>query len=158
MVAMTRARTLASGLGNPPLLQRLLDAVTCAFVCLVQGVAATFGMRSWIGKRDWHTHSGTSALPQTKPDIQFKEQSTPEAALEACPSARVPGEGRYPASAHRAPRTRTTLSPLIPTHVGIRGSTCALSHPAASSLHSQANRSWIPAFTWMSGECCRKSA
>ncbi len=76
MVAMTRARPLASGLGNPPLLQRLLDAVTCAFVCLVQGVAATFGMRSWIGQRDWHTHSGTSALPQTKPDIHIKDPTT----------------------------------------------------------------------------------
>ena len=75
MVAMTRARTLASGLGNPPLLQRLLDAVTRAFVCLVQGVAATFGMRLKHRARDWHAGSVREALPQTKPDIHQKEHS-----------------------------------------------------------------------------------
>lgn len=72
VLRMTRARTLASGLGNPPLLQLLLDAVTCAFVCLVQGVAATFGMRFNHRARDWHTVSVREALPQTKPDIHQK--------------------------------------------------------------------------------------
>ena len=83
MVAMTRARTLASGLGNPPLLQRLLDAVTRAFVCLVQGVAATFGMRFKLQPRDWHTGEMQEALPQTKPDIHQKDFNGPPG---ACPS------------------------------------------------------------------------
>ncbi len=83
MVAMTRARPLASGLGNPPLLQRLLDAVTCAFVCLVQGVRATFGMRFKHRARDWHTGSVREALPQTKPDIHLKEDTPPAESLSA---------------------------------------------------------------------------
>jgi len=80
---MTRARPLASGLGNPPLLQRLLDAVTCAFVCLVQGVAATFGMRFKHRARDWHTGSVREALPQTKPDIHVKDPATLTESLSA---------------------------------------------------------------------------
>jgi len=83
MVAMTRARTLASGLGNPPLLQRLLDAVTCAFVCLVHSVRATFGMRFRHQPRDWHTGSVREALPQTKPGIHLKEDTPPAESLSA---------------------------------------------------------------------------
>jgi len=83
VLRMTRARTLASGLGNPPLLQRLLDAVTCAFVCLVQGVATTFGMRFKHRARDWHTGSVREALPQTKPDIQSQDPTTPTESLSA---------------------------------------------------------------------------
>ncbi len=73
---MTRARPLAPGLGNPPLLQRLLDAVTCAFVCLVQGVRATFGMRFNRRPHDWHMAPAAEALPQTKPDIHTEENLT----------------------------------------------------------------------------------
>ena len=83
MVAMTRARPLASGLGNPPPLQRLLDAVTCAFVCLVQGVRATFGMRFRHQPRDWHTDEMREALPQTKPGIHLKEDTPPAESLSA---------------------------------------------------------------------------
>jgi len=152
MVAMTRARTHTHGLGNPPLIQLLLDAVLCAFVSLVQGVAATFGMRFKHRARDWHTGSMREALPQTKPDIHIKDPTTlteslsalcresllanpkglatspletlnresrdkPEndtvdvETLEACPSARVPGGGRDPASAHSALTARTTVIP-----------------------------------------------
>ena len=167
MVAMTRARTLASGLGNPPLLQRLLDAVTCAFVCLVHSVAATFGMRFKHRARDWHTGSMREALPQTKPDIHLRkdtppteslsalrreslletpkglaispletlnresrdkpendtgEVEAPAGALEACPLARVPGEGRGPASAQRALPTRTSLLAVIAAKARSRAS------------------------------------
>jgi len=54
----------------------LLDAVTCAFVCLVQGVVATFGMRFRHHPRDWHTGEMREALPQTKPDIHTEENLT----------------------------------------------------------------------------------
>ncbi len=77
VLRMTRARNLAPGLGNPPLLQLLLDAVTCAFVCLVQGVATTFGMRFNRRTHDWHMGSSQEALPQTKPDIHTEEELTP---------------------------------------------------------------------------------
>ena len=119
------------------------------FVSLVQGVATTFGMGRWIRARDWHTRAGSSALPQTKPDIHIKEatpatesrsalcRTSPVAnpkGLANAPSeartrksrnhgtdtetleaskARVPGEGRGPASAQRALLPRT-VSPIIP--------------------------------------------
>ena len=210
-VRMTRARPLAPGLGNPPLLQRLLDAVTCAFVCLVQGVVTTFGMRSNRRPHDWHMGSSHEALPQTKPDIHLKEAPTPTVSfsglsreslldhptgLAISPSetinqdsrdkpendpvdveapeqepgkARLPhdllpearraqGEGGDPASAQSPLPKRTAFTPLIPTNVGSQGEPCALFRPAASSLPTQANRSWIPTFVGMSGGCCLESA
>ena len=146
---MTRARAASNGVGTPPPLDRWIDAVLMLFVSLVQGVATTFGMGRWIRARDWHTHSDSSALPQTKPDIHIKEAThsiesgsgmaqasplehakgqanTPSEAhtresrnhgtdtqtLDAC-NARVPGEGRGPASAQRAllPRTASSVIP-----------------------------------------------
>ena len=135
---MTQARTNAPGLGNPPLIQLLLEAVACAFVCLVETVRATFGMRFNRRDHDWHMTPAHEALPQTKPDTYLKEATAPtesrsalcrmsllenpqgladdpreaitcarDDALEACPLARVPGEGRDPASAQRALATRT---------------------------------------------------
>jgi hypothetical protein len=78
---MTQARTLTPGLGNPPLIQLLLEAVLCAFVRLVQGVVATLGMRFNRTLRDWHTNDPQEALPQAKPDIQLEEPTTP---TESC--------------------------------------------------------------------------
>ena len=152
---MTRARTASYGVGIPPPLDRWIDAVLMLFVSLVQGVATTFGMGRWIRARDWHTRSGSSALPQTKPDIHLKEEdSLPEsrAALRQtsllehargqadAPSedhnresqklvtelleagkARVPGEGRGPASAQSALLPRTA-SPVIPAGAHKRAS------------------------------------
>jgi len=74
---MTRARSHTWAVGISPLIQPLLEAVLCVVMSLVQGVAATFGMRRWIGQRDWHAQSGTQALPQTKPDIQSQDPTTP---------------------------------------------------------------------------------
>jgi len=147
---MTRARTASYGVGTPPPLDRWIDAVLMLFVSLVQGVATTFGMGRWIRARDWHTRSGSSALPQTKPDIHIEEETpstesgstvrraspsehpkgpantpsedhngksrnhgTDTQTLEAC-NARVPGEGRGPASAQRALLPRTVLSSVLP--------------------------------------------
>jgi hypothetical protein len=146
---MTRARTASYGVGTPPPLDRWIDAVLMLFVSLVQGVATTFGMGRRIRARDWHARAGSSALPQTKPDIHIKEATpatesraalcrtslpdrpkgqatapsedhtrkspnhgTNTQTLEAC-NARVPGEGRGPASAQRAllPRTVFAVSP-----------------------------------------------
>ncbi len=152
MVAMTRARTHIWAVGITPLLQPLLAAVQCAFVSLVHGVAATFGMRRSRKLRDWHTRNPSFALPQTKPDTHLEttqpnhavilglvpripggqtwgqadspletinqdSRDKPEndtvdvETLEACPSARVPGGGRDPASAHRALTARTSVIP-----------------------------------------------
>ena len=147
---MTRARAASNGVGTPPPLDRWIDAVLMLFVSLVQGVATTFGMGRWIRARDWHTRSGSSALPQTKPDIHIEEETpstesgstvrraspsehpkgpantpsedhngksrnhgTDTQTLEAC-NARVPGEGRGPASAQRAllPRTAFAVIPV----------------------------------------------
>ncbi len=83
IIAMTRARPTSYGVVTPPPLHRWMHAVLMLVVCLVQGVVATFGMRRWIGKRDWHTHSGTSALPQTKPDIHLKDPTAPTESLPA---------------------------------------------------------------------------
>ena len=69
---MTQARTTAPGLGNPPLIQLLLEAVACAFVCLVETVRATFGMRFNRRDHDWHMTPAHDALPQTKPDTHQK--------------------------------------------------------------------------------------
>ena len=152
---MTRARTASNGVGTPPPLDRWIDAVLMLFVSLVQGVATTFGMGRWIRARDWHTRSGSSALPQTKPDIHIKEENLfPQSRaalcrtslldhpkgqanapsedrtrksrdlatdpLEAC-TARVPGEGRGPASAPRALLPRTAFA-VIPAGAHQRAS------------------------------------
>ena len=83
MVAMTRARSHTWAVGISPFIQPLLEAVLCVVMSLVQGVAATFGMRRWIGQRYWHAQSGTSALPQTKPDIQSQDPTIPTESLSA---------------------------------------------------------------------------
>ncbi len=57
---------------------------------------------------------------------------------------RVPGEGQDPVSVQRALAQATSLSPLIPTNVGIQGEPRVLSELAASTPHPQQNRSWIP--------------
>ena len=72
MPRMTRARTASYGVVTPPPLDRWIEAVLMLFVSLAHSVAATFGMRRWIRRRDWHTPSEPSALPQTKRDIQKK--------------------------------------------------------------------------------------
>jgi len=106
---MTRARSHASAVGISPLIQPLLEAVLCVVMSLVQGVRATFGMRRWIGKRDWHTRSATSALPQTKPDIHIKEDTTPTESRPAlCQESLL------------APSTGLTNNPLDPLNRGSR--------------------------------------
>jgi hypothetical protein len=71
--AMSRARTQTREFGSQPLSQLLLAAALCAFVMIVKNVAAMFGMRRRSSGGDWHTEADANALPQTKPDIQFKD-------------------------------------------------------------------------------------
>ena len=78
---MTQARPPAPGLGNPPLIPLLLEAVACAFVCLVETVRATFGMRFRHQPRDWHMVEMREALPQTKPGTHLKEITPPTESL-----------------------------------------------------------------------------
>ena len=136
---MTRARTASYGLGNPPPLDRWIDAVPMLFAILVQGVAATFGMRRCDRERDWHTHSAPSALPQTKPDIHFKEQDT---SLEACPLARVPGAGRDPVSAHSALPTHTPISIIT-------RATLPACHPGSAQRYPGPIAQSVPASRWI---------
>ena len=86
-----------------------MHAVLMLVVCLVQGVAATFGMRLKRRAHDWHMVSPQEALPQTKPDLHIKDPIT----LTDLP-VRVPREGGDPVSAQRALPTRTIPSTVIP--------------------------------------------
>ncbi len=113
---MTRARTASNGVGTPPPLDRWIDAVLMLFVSLVQGVATTFGMGRWIRARDWHTRSGSSALPQTKPDIHIKEENLfPEsrAALRrASPLDHAKGQAIAPSEDHTRKSRNFGTEPL----------------------------------------------
>lgn len=122
---MTRARSHASAVGISPLVQPLLEAVLCVVMSLVQGVRATFGMRKWIGKRDWHTRSATSALPQTKPDIHIEEDTAPtESGSALCRESLL------------APPAGLTNNPLEPLNQGSRNKsetdTCEVVAPAGA--------------------------
>ena len=72
---MTRARNRTQGLGNPPLIQLLLEAVLCVFVSLVQGAATTLGMIFKRTSRDWHTAIAHEDLPQATSGIQFQDNN-----------------------------------------------------------------------------------
>ena len=139
MLGMTRARTASYGLGNPPPLDRWIDAVLMLFAILVQGVVTTFGMRRCGRERDWHTRSDALALPQTKLDIQIKEQDT---SLEAYPLARVPGAGRDPVSARSALPTHTPIS-IAP------GATLATCHPGSAQRYPGPIAQSVPAPRWV---------
>jgi hypothetical protein len=119
---MTQARTASSGVVTPPPLQHWLHAVLMLFVELVHGVATTLGMWRRIGRRDWHTQSGVSALPQAKSDIHLKKEANTThgvilgpvprisvarfrgtCCVEKTLSTRVPGEGRGLVRARQRP-------------------------------------------------------
>jgi hypothetical protein len=96
---MTQALRSANGVIAPPPLDRWVDAVLLACVRLVQGVATTLGMWWRIGRRDWHTQSDVSTLPQAKSDIQFQKDTTRVAATRpGPPPPNGGGATRAPAS------------------------------------------------------------
>jgi hypothetical protein len=96
---MTQARTASSGVVTPPPLQHWLHAVLMLFAELVQGVGTTLGMWRRVGRRDWHTQSGASALPQAKSDIQLRNDTAAVAATRAStPPPNGGGATRAPVS------------------------------------------------------------
>jgi hypothetical protein len=96
---MTQARTASSGVVTPPPLDRWIDAVLMLFAELVQGVATTLGMWRRIGRRDWHTQSGSPTLPQAKSDIQLRNDTAAIAATRtSTPPPNGGGATRAPAS------------------------------------------------------------
>jgi hypothetical protein len=144
---MTRARTASYGVVTPPPLDRWIDAVLMLCVSLVQGVATTFEMRFNRRTHDWHMGTAREALPQTKPDIQFKEPISGSGQ-----HVRAPGAGRDPASAQSALFMRASLSSLISTSldklsmsVGIQGGPCGVFRLAASSPHARTHGCNTPA-------------
>jgi hypothetical protein len=121
---MTQARTASSGVVTPPPLDRWIDAVLMLFAELVQGVATTLGMWRRVGRRDWHTRSGSPTLPQAKSDIQLRNDTAVVAA--ARPSPPPPNGGGAPrapvstmairwgtALTNRTVRTRRTTAPHL---------------------------------------------
>jgi hypothetical protein len=76
---MTQALKAANGLGNPPPLDRWIDAVLLLCVRLVHGVAATLGMIFKRNDRDWHTADACEDLPQAKSDIHLKKETNTNA-------------------------------------------------------------------------------
>ena len=87
---------------------------------------------------DHPTGQAVSPLEPINRDSRDKPENDPVdvATLEAG-NARVPGEGWDPVSARSALSTRTALTPLIPTNVGILVRPCVLFRLAASSPHQQ---------------------
>ena len=144
---MTRARTASHGVGTPPPLDRWIDAVLMLFVSLVQGVATTFGMGRWIRARDWHTRSGSSALPQTKPDIHLKEEdSLPEsrAALrQTSLLEHARGQADAPSEDHNRESQKLVTELLEAGKARVPGEGRGPARNARSS-HAQPRRSFPP--------------
>jgi hypothetical protein len=82
---MTQELRSANGVIAPPPLDRWIDAVLLLCVRLVHGVATTLGMWRRVEQRDWHTQSGSSALPQAKSDIQLRNDTAVVAATRTSP-------------------------------------------------------------------------
>ena len=73
---MTQAHRAAKGLATPPPLDRWIEAVLLLCVRLVHGVVTTLGMWWRVGRRDWHTSSDGSALPQAKSDNHLQKDTS----------------------------------------------------------------------------------
>ena len=86
------------------------------------------------------TGNGPLAVFPAKAGIQ-----TPHNVRTRNPSALRAQTGPPPSRGTRLATPELALSPLIPTKVGIQGGGRTLSHLAASILHTQHTRSWIPA-------------
>lgn len=112
---MTRARNRTHGLGKPPLIQLLLEAVLCVLVSLVQGARTTRGMIFNRTHGDWHTTSAQEDLPQATSGISSRGTHsgvTLPIRMEADLFVRVPREGGDPVLRaaqthdHRSAQTR----------------------------------------------------
>lgn len=100
---MTRERTRTSGLGIPPLIQLLLEAVLCAFASLVQTLRTrrpTFHVKRPVPtQKDFFGPPGACPAVDAQRRTQTLTQTTKVAAAarREAGKARVPGEGRGPA-------------------------------------------------------------
>ena len=103
---------------TPPPLDRWIDAVLMLFVSLVRHAASILRMGRIRLPAECHSDVTPAPLPEGKTGTQQQEATLP---LEACPLARVPGEGRDPASAQSALATRT-VQPVIPAEARQRAS------------------------------------
>ena len=101
---------------TPPPLDRWIDAVLMLFVSLVRHAASILRMGRIRLPAECHSDVTPAPLPEGKTGTQQQEATLP---LEACPLARVPGEGRDPASAQSALATRT-VQPVIPAEAHMR--------------------------------------
>jgi hypothetical protein len=125
MVGMTRARNRTHGLGNPPLIQLLLEAVLCVFVSLVQGVRTTLGMIFNRTHRDWHTESAHEDLPQATSGISSQGTNAAHAATpgKEADKVRLTREGRGPVLREaQTPATRMTRAFMRATTDSLRQS------------------------------------
>ncbi len=73
---MTPARTASYGLGNPPPLYRLIDAVLMLFAELVSHAASTLQMVLVHSTRDWHTEAASKDLPRATSGIHQEPQTS----------------------------------------------------------------------------------
>ncbi|MFZ4819752.1 MAG: hypothetical protein ACOYLU_13985, partial [Limisphaerales bacterium] len=76
MVGMTRARNRTNGLGEPPLIHLLLEALRCALVSLAQGAGSTLGMIVNRTHRNWRTQIAREDLPHTTSGISSHRPNT----------------------------------------------------------------------------------
>jgi len=176
---MTRHKHAHTGLVTPSLPQLLLTATLRLFAMLVSSVASTLQM--WFRRPAVNaTRPMPDALPEETSDTPQQEtldraltrptrQSTRSVETDAehddptiiitpqaTPAESFSGLSRESRLAQRG--NSNFIVPLIPTEVGTQGGVRGLFRPAASSLHAQPHRSWIPAFAGMSGERARKTA
>ncbi len=186
LLRMTRTQPRPYGVITPSSRQPLLEAMLRAFVWLVSNVVLACRTIFNRTTRDWHTDAAQEAqlpLPNdlTQEILQaettglstgsgFKPASPAQAGVQTPHDVRTRNPSALRALTGLPPSRGTrlatralqsnalALSPLIPTNVGIQGRRRTLSRIAASSLHLQQNRSWIPTFVGMSGSCCAKSA
>ena len=129
---MTRARNRTHGLGNPPLIQLLLEAALCVFVSLVQGAATTLKMIFTRRVRDWHTAPAHEDLPQATSGIHDRELSQTSAHMRCSPPPLAKGRSdlRHAdrGGDHASPRALIACVSILPRL------TCARRvHPARRS-------------------------
>jgi len=133
-VRMTRTRTRPYGVVTPSSRQPLLAAMLRAFVWLVSNVASTLGMIFNRTTRDWHTDEAREAQLPTPNDLTQETCQAEPTGLNSGsgPSAASPAKAGIQSARNARSGNRQTLSPLIPTDVGIQGTTSSLSRLAAS--------------------------
>jgi len=138
-----------------------------AFAWLVSNVVSLSRTIFNRTTRDWHTDEVAETQLPTLNDLT---QET----LQAEPTGLSTGSGLSAASPAKAAvqtmhsarsQQDTALSPLVPMNVGTQGRRRTFSRIAATNLHAQPNRFWVPTLILslskdveMSGSFCGASA